>query len=495
MYKRQVWKSSLNNYNDFAKQPVLTPTGSFDFEIFTNDFSRVKYIRGLLEPIVFTGREEWSLGQDLSPTGLAPRPQTAYGVGDVPPVHTENSLLFVSGDRTVRDIGYNFQDGGYKGNDLTLFSSHLFEGKKIIAASFQKYPSPVYWTVCDDGSVQSMTYFKEQNIFAWSEHEFPNRAVEVAAVNGEGVSHVFFSFIDENGQYTLEKLANIDRTDDRDFRFMDSHKYFDFRNKDATKTVLLETMLPMGNTNRFTNNDTMMELTLAGHEFDPMPPFIDLLSDAGYIRLVVTGVTTPKTKFKVRVDDDVPGGFREEATAGWSLPVNELDEGLDHLRDKEVSVIADGSVISSPNDPQALHMKVALTEGRNRIKLGGYYSVICVGLPFVSDMGTLPIDLRGDDTVIDQNMIVNNIALYVHNTRGLFIGSEEPEDKTSTVGLVGLKTNFDGEPEIRPENGIVRKVINGSWNNQGEIIVRQVDPLPMNLQGILVTGDLVKEGN
>ena len=48
----KVWKSSLNNYNDFAKQPVLTPTGSLDFEIFTNDFSRVKYIRGLLEPIV-----------------------------------------------------------------------------------------------------------------------------------------------------------------------------------------------------------------------------------------------------------------------------------------------------------------------------------------------------------------------------------------------------------------------------------------------------------
>ena len=98
--------------------------------------------------------------------------------------------------------------------------------------------------------------------------------------------------------------------------------------------------------------------------------------------------------------------------------------------------------------------------------------------------------VRVDDTVVDQNMVVNKIYLYMHNTRGLYIGSVEPESATSVVGLTSLKTNFDGGPEIRPENGLVDKVIEGSWSNRGEIIVRQIDPLPVNLQGIVLTGDL-----
>ena len=478
----KIWVSGLNDYHDFSLRPVLNDAAPFDFEIFTNDFSKIKFIRGLLEPILFTGREEWSLGQSLTPTEVTPKPQTSYGIGRAAPVHAENSLIFVAGDNVVRDVGFNFQDGGYKGNDLTLFSSHIFEGKQIISSAFQRHPDPIFWAIADDGAVASMTYLREQNIFAWSQHDFGRKALDVAVVDGESDSYVYFLFEEENGRTYLERLTAIDRTDDRDFRFMDSHKYYDFRNKDSAKTVQLKsthTTAPFGST------DDLMTLELTGHALDPMPAFIDLLDESGYIRLIVTGVVTPKTEFKVRVDDEVPRGFQNTSTSGWSVPVKEVD-GLRHLNNRQVAVIADGSVLSSPNNRQAQHLQVVA----EKVALGGYYSVICVGLPYVSDMKTLPIDLRGDDTVIDQNMIVNKIYLYVHNTRGLFIGSEEPESATSDVGLTSLKTNFDGTPEIRPENGLVNKVIEGSWDSQGEIIVRQLDPLPMNLQGILLTGDL-----
>ena len=478
----KITGSSLGQYRDFGRMPVLTQGNSFDFEIFFGNNSGVKYLQAVRELMVFGGASEWSLGADTSPTGISPSRQSSYGVGDVAPVATENSILFAAGKNIVRDFGYNFQSGGYKGNDLSIFASHLFEGKEIVSMAFQRRPDPILWCVMDDGSVRSLTYFAEQQISAWSQHNLGRKALEVFVANEFQVSHVYFKLQDGDDIF-IERLAQPDITDDRTFRYADSHKFVDLRNKDAAKTVRLESTATV---DPYSPQDTSMTLTLTGHEFDPMPNFIDLLDTSGYIRLFVTGVTTPKTKFMVRVDDEVPRGFHNTPTPGWSLPVKEVD-GLDHLNNKQVSVFADGSVISSPNNPQAQHLQVVA----GKVALGGYYSTICVGLPFVSDAITLPIDLRGEDTVVDQNMNVNKMALYVHNTRGLFVGSREPASETSVDGLVPLKTNFDGDPEVRPENGIVQKVITGNWSKTGEIIVRQVDPLPMNLQGIVLFGDLI----
>ena len=483
----KLWVSRLGESANFSRYPVLTDDSSYDIELASNDSAPIEHLAGLRELVLFKGGSEWSLGNDLTPQGITPAPQSYYGAGAVPPIGTENSIIFIQGENVVRDFGYNFQSSGYRGGDQTLFASHLFEGRKIVSMALQRHPDPVLWCVNDDGTVRSLTYYREQNIFAWSQHDFGRKGVEVVTASEAGVSHVYFQFEEEDGSVSVEKLSTIDRTDFYDFKFMDSHKYYDMRNKDPKRFITLNSTATVDS---YSNRDETLTITLTDHQFEDTPKFVDLFTDKDRIRLTVTGVETEKVKFTVRVDDLVQEVFQNKATTDWVVPVNEVD-GLEHLNDKEVAVFADGSVISSPNNPDARHLQVVA----GKVALGGYYSVICVGLPYVSDMKTLPIDLRGDDSVIDQNMIVNNIALYVHNTRGLFIGSEEPEDKTSTVGLVGLKTNFDGEPEIRPENGIVRKVINGSWNNQGEIIVRQIDPLPMNLQGILVTGDLVKEGN
>ena len=598
----KIWFSRLGSYRDFFESPVLNDAVPYSFTLASTNFARAKALSGLRELLVFTGFSEWSLGADTSATGVTPSPQTRYGIGDLPPTQVENSVLFVEGKNTPRDYGYDFNTGGYRGNDLSIFASHLFDGREITSTAFAKDPDPILWVTLDNGKVLSMTYFKEQNISAWAQHDFGGEVKQVEVLQRPGNSEVYFIIKRRAGTF-LERLANIDRNDENQFKFADSHRYLDLRNKDSSRRLSIKTRTT--DATAWTSRDKKMFIEIeeindgqaftldrdrqfvfafiiAGSGFrgslrvapageldvadiwilpassgtNPLTEWLEDLTniyvdgtryslgpaerpvtrnspeelrrkilnfpvddyEAGAtLKLTLDSSSEPRfpsgaefpevftfpnirigdtplevlntadatRRYPIRSNIDIPEELRNAVTSTWT-ELRDRVEGLERFNDMPVSVYADGSVISSPHvsttDP--------LTVREGNLKLGGFYSVICVGLPFVSDIKTLPIDVRGENTVVDENMIVNKIALYLHNTRGLFIGSKEPASETSTADLDSLKTNFDDQLAITPENGIISKVINGSWSREGDVFIRQVDPLPFNIQGIVLTGEL-----
>ena len=485
----KIWASRLGDFRNFSHTPVLTDTSPYDFSIASRRFSPVRHMAGLREPLVFTDNDEWSLGADTSATGVTPSPQSSYGIGRVPPEELENAVVFTDGQQSVRDFGYDFQTGGYRGNDLTTFSSHLFEGEKIISMAYQKNPTPVVWVVLESGRVRSLTYFREQNISAWCQHDFGGKVIDVETVNQAGESDVFF-VVQRDDNFFIEKLAQVDLADDRDFRSCDSHVFRDHRNKDESIKVTFEggdTWGPSDTGLKVRFNEPVDYLVDIGQI-----RFIDVLSRNKRIRCEVVSHDTPGELFTVTVDRDIPDNLRSEGTSEWAIPRNDLSleerpsggTPLAHLNGKEVAVYADGSVVASPYEG------TGMTVQNGQLDLGGYYSVICVGLPFVSDLLTLPVDLRGQDTLGDENLIINKVSVYLHNTRGIYLGTAEPDTETGLDGLTPLKTNFGDEVEISPENGLISEVVEARWAMGGVVFIRQVAPLPMNIQGIVISGDL-----
>jgi len=483
----EIFVSALGTFRDFQRSEILSDASAYSFEIATRKSNLVKYIAGLRQPIVFTGQSEWGLGEDLSATGVNPSPQSEYGIGDLPPLATENSILFLEGLNKLRDYGYDFQTGGYHGNDLTTFSSHLFEGRKVVSMAFEKDPDPVVWVVLDDGAVRSLTYFKEQSIFAWCRHDFGGEVKQVEVLQKTGESEVYF-LIDRDGRINIERLSRVNRRDNRTWTFLDSHKKIDLRNTDESLIVYIY-------------SGTTWDEADEGLEMQVPPSLTPLLNPGDYfdvfhgdikVRCEIVGLKEPDNPslhvFKVLVDREIPeairGGTFGNQITNWARTTKTFT-GLGHLVGKEVGAFADGSVIANPHSGTGLTVSAGGT-----VDLGGHYSVVCVGLPYVSDVETLDIDVTGSDTVVDERMTVNEVSLYVHNTRGLYYGAKAPPTDTSVQGLYPQKTQVGRELEIAMLNGLVSKIVSSKWAEGGRMFLRQIDPLPFACQSIIIDGDL-----
>ncbi len=138
---------------------------------------------------------------------------------------------------------------------------------------------------------------------------------------------------------------------------------------------------------------------------------------------------------------------------------------LGHLEGKTVSILADGAV----------HVPQTVTNGE--IHLQHAAKKIHVGLPYLAELQTLPVvgDIdNGKGRGLTKN--VNKIWLDVIRSSGIWVGPDENrlvEHKQRT-------TEPPGSPP-RLKTGQVEIVTYNDWNDYGQILIQQRDPLPLSL--------------
>jgi hypothetical protein len=131
--------------------------------------------------------------------------QTQYGysgASKVKPLPIRDTILFVeSTGQDIRDIRYAFEQDGYDGNDLTVLAKHFFKGKEVLGWCYAKKPFSVVWVYLDDGSLLSLTYKREHQVWAWTEHDIGG-AVESAVAVREGAQDAVYFIVRRtiNGQ-------------------------------------------------------------------------------------------------------------------------------------------------------------------------------------------------------------------------------------------------------------------------------------------------------
>jgi hypothetical protein len=95
----------------------------------------------------------------------------------------------------IRDFSYDYTQDSYVGKDLTILARHLFKDREIAAWDYAQAPDSIVWVVLDDGALVSLTYMKEQDVWAWTRHESGAHGdahfedVTVIEENGEDVPY------------------------------------------------------------------------------------------------------------------------------------------------------------------------------------------------------------------------------------------------------------------------------------------------------------------
>ena len=150
-------------------------------------------------------------------------------------------------------------------------------------------------------------------------------------------------------------------------------------------------------------------------------------------------------------------------------PIDEITSGLDHLEGEEVAILADGAV----------HPRLTVTGGS--VTLEREASVIQLGLPITADIATLPIVIEMEAAGQGRAKAINKAWLRVYNSSGVLAGPSEDQ-------LTAYKHRTD-EPYGTPPamlTGELEIVLDAVWGDSGQVLVRQVDPLPLTLVSLTV---------
>jgi len=173
-----VYLSQTANYENFG---YASPAKDSDAITFRMRARQVNIVRSMLAAryglLLLTSSAEWvvtggSASDAITPSAIVIANQGYRGAAAVQPIAVGETVLFAQrSGGVIRDFSYSYGDDAWVGKDLTIMSRHLFENRSIKAWAYAQAPGSIVWVVLDDGSLVSLTYMKEHEVWAWTRHE------------------------------------------------------------------------------------------------------------------------------------------------------------------------------------------------------------------------------------------------------------------------------------------------------------------------------------
>lgn len=466
---QKIYMTRSGTENDMSYGVPIRDDDRIEFRVAAREANTIRHIVPLTQLILLTGSAEWrvsSVNSDaITPSSISVRPQSYIGASNVQPVIINNSLVYGSArGGHVRELGYSWQSNGFITGDLSIRAAHLFDNLNITDMAFSKAPLPIIWFVSSNGQLLGLTYIPEQQIGAWHHHDTDGTFESVTCV-AEGNEDVVYVIVKRfiNGSYVryIERMETRQVSNLNQCFFVDSGAKYDGTNTSAV-TMTVGGGSTWGPADALTVTASSAKFSGSGDIGDA----IILTDSSGTLyRLTIVGYTSP-TIVIARVDKTLPAALRNTATTTWNFARNSIS-GLTWLEGKTVSILADGAV----------HPQRVVTSGT--INLDVAATVVIVGLPYQSDIETLPLAMQIDGFGQGRYKNINKAWLRVFKSSGIFIGP----DANNLVEAKQRSTEPYGSPPALKSDEIM-VMLTPSWASSGKVFVRQSDPLPLTIVGL-----------
>jgi len=464
--------------SDFSYQLPIRDDDRISFQLASREANRIRHVVPITELLLLTDAAEWrvtSVNSDaITPSTIAVRPQSYIGSSSVRPTVVNNSLVYCAArGGHVRELGYNDSVRGFVTNDVSLRAAHLFDNLTIVDQTYAKSPLPVVWFVSSNGKLLGLTYIPEQQIGAWHQHDTVDGTFESVCCVPEGDEDRLYAVVrrrskdpsDPAGTYRryVERMAARNFDELSNAFFVDSGLTYDGANTSAT------TMRVTTATTFEPGEDLTLQASSAvfSGAISDVGDVVELDAPDGTIyRLTITAHNST-TQVTVQTDKTIPAPMQGPLTT-WGLCRNTFTN-LDHLEGYEVAILADGSV------------QLRQTVDNGSVTLSRSFRKVHIGIPIQSDMKTLPMTLQIDGLGQGRHKNVNRVWLRVFRSSGIFAGPNEDQ-------LVQYKQRTS-EPYGSPQSLLSEQIeilISPSWDEDGQVLVRQDDPLPLTIAGLTI---------
>jgi hypothetical protein len=464
-----LWLTRSGTESDMSYSIPTTDIDRVAIRVSARESNTIRHVVPLTQLLLLTNAAEWRVSPSssdvITPSTISVRPQSYVGANTVQPQIVNNTVVYCSSrGGHVRELGYSWQSQGFITGDLSLRAAHLFDNFDIVDMCFAKSPQQILWFVSNNGKLLGLSYVPEEEIGAWHQHDTEGTFESCCAV-AEGFEDAVYVVVCRN--VNGSDVRYVERFGSRansitNLVFTDSSLKYN-------GSIVTGTMTLSGGTTWGPSDTLTLTASLATFLFPVATDLNDaiVLSDAAgnQYRCRIIG-TTSTFVAQVKVDGTIPVALRNTPTSLWTF-ARDTFTGLTHLEGKTVSILADGAVV-----PQQVVVS-------GTVSLPRAASYITVGLPFESDIQTLPLTMNVDGFGQGRMKNINKAWIKVEKSSGIFIGPDADhlvEYKQRTTETYGVAPT--------PKSEEVLVMLTPSWSNGGQIYIRQSDPLPLTVVGL-----------
>ena len=478
----QIWMTKSGTENNMSYSLPVQDDDRINFQVAAREANTIRHIVPLTQLLLLTNSAEWrvsSVNSDvLTPNTISVRPQSYIGASNVQPSVINNALVYCAArGGHVRECGYNWQAQGFITGDLSLRAAHLFDHLEIMDMCYSKAPQPLLWFVSSNGKLLGFTYIPEQSVGAWHQHD-TDGSFESCTVVSEGSEDVLYVAVKRtvNGSTVryVERMQTRNFTVLEEAFFVDSGKYVDSTYSTTATATFTRTNLRDAGTYLLSRGDQVSFTFSDGHSFvsGNVGSFV-VVRDSSGNRYDIKITSVAGTTAYGTIQSEWPNALlvNPAATNPVTLPMTVAaicpnTVNLSWLIGKTVSMLGDGAVLPQ----QVVPASGIVTLGRGYIKL-------IAGLPYQSDLKTLPLALQVDAGYGQGRMKnVNKVWMRVNRSSGIFIG---PDADNLTEAKQRTVEPYGSPPALKTEEVLV--VITPTWADSGAVYVRQEDPLPLTI--------------
>jgi hypothetical protein len=184
-----VCMSYIGDYNNFSDLDVgeVTAETAITVPVLNTEFNDGKWLYAGKSLFVGTGSSEFYIDVMTTSSAMASdnvKISQISNIGSkaIMPVSIGSHVFFV--DRyglSLRDLMYDYYSEGYNQIDISILGKHLFTSR-IVGISYQEVPDKILWCLVGDGNLVAMTFSQDQEVAAFSRHDFSGKVESIAVI-------------------------------------------------------------------------------------------------------------------------------------------------------------------------------------------------------------------------------------------------------------------------------------------------------------------------
>jgi hypothetical protein len=489
-----LWGSVVSGYTDYGVSNPIVDSDSINVNLPSQKLNAIQSLAAPRELMALTSETDFvitSASGVITPTTVQISPQGRRGASAVKPIPVGIRLLLVQPmGSVVREMAFSIYTNSYDSTNLSLLSNHLFTGYTIVDAKYQQEPDSIVWMVRSDGALLSLTYLPEQEVVAWTRHDTLGKFEFIASIPAPaGGYNQLWAVVNRNGTRFIEladqRLLSLDPADQF---FVDCG--LSFNNPVAiTGMTNAGPVVVTAPAHGFNNGDAIdIDGTVVGMEqwtdingnAVPTPLAGDDISRLVHKTVVGNGYVvaniTPNTfQLTDTHGNPVDGSSLSAYISGGNARKRVSSvSGLSHLNGQTVAVLANGFV---QNQKVVNGGSITLDTPASRVQ---------VGLPYSSEIETLALEVpQQDGTIQGRKVKIAELTMRVLNTGGA-VQVMQGEDTTQLDTVIPASPpSAMGSPEPLFSGDIPRLSIRSGYDYGAHIFVRQPDPLPFMMLGLI----------
>jgi hypothetical protein len=495
-----LYLSRTGFQNNFTREYPLSDDSSLQIKCGSDGTAKILRIIDSDGMVIFTNVGIYVHTGQVGTSNLA-LPKKGDWIIDprIPPLSVPGGVLFMDkATNVVRMLNWSTDYASFAGDELSVFSDHLFRANQVVSWGYQQGDSPLLWVIFEDGTAASFTYERGQQMQAWTRHDCSND-VNYEYVQGcDSLGSAIF-LVEKDGKRYVEvtvpryisantKASDPEYNKNESTAKMDSFVTWksllndDLVGADELNIVPViagdysqDLTLTCGTSGLFPNTADNGAIGTIFRFFNP--------DDQTTVDLEVTARTsnnsvtvTPTATFP----EDYDSGFRLYRT-------KDTFTGLDHMEGEFVSVKVDGYAVCSPNNDHPSSQLASVQVAAGSITLPGTLkgAIVHIGRPITADVETLDVDTVEQRPVLIESQTVNKVYVKLFESRGIFVHNEFPDDDKvlamSAINVADVDDNGGddagilGNRYIEPVTDRFEVTLDGDWKSNGRVCMRHVD--------------------